>query len=437
MRKALKVAAREYKAIVKTKSFIVMLVLVPIMMSGGIIASIFAEKNVDTKDKKLAVIDRSGVLADTLLDAAKARNENEIFDKETGKKIQPRYVLEIIEPNNDDPSGQRLELSNRIRNGNLHAFVEIGENIVHPTDPETGSVNYYAQNAVMDYMRRWVERPINNKLRELRLKDAGVDVSEVPELFMWHGANSMELVSVDRDTGELSDARRSNELETVLIPLIFCMFMYFMLMLVSQSLLSSIIEEKTQRIAEVLLGSIRPFEFMMGKLIGGAWVAITAISVYITGGLGFIYYRGFEEMIPFELLPWFFLYMILAILMYGSIGAALGSLAGDAKDAQSLAFPAILPLILSLFLSVSIMRDSSSAYAVTISLIPIFTPLVMMFRMGSPEIVPLWQQFAGIAGVLVTAVFFVWLGGRVFRIGLLAQGKMPKLRYVIRLAIKG
>jgi ABC-2 type transport system permease protein len=123
--------------------------------------------------------------------------------------------------------------------------------------------------------------------------------------------------------------------------------------------------------------------------------------------------------------------------MYGAIATALGSLSSDMKDAQSLGFPAMVPLILSLFLVISIIRDSSNSYAVWISLIPIFTPMVMMFRQAAPGVVPVWQQIAGITGVILFALFSVWVGGRIFRVGLLVQGKIPKLKNIIRWAVRG
>ncbi len=437
MLKIMKVGIREYKAIVKTKMFIAILVLAPIVMSGSLIAALIAERNTDTTDKKLVVIDRSGVLGDALLEAAAARNSTDIHDKETGKKVRPAYLLELVEPDDTDPNKQRLELSNRIRGKNLHAFVEIGADVVHPRNPQTGSINYYGQNAIMDDLRRWLEWPLNNNIRQLRLKDAGIDVTEVQDLFVWHGINGMGLVSVNEDTGELTDARRSNEFEAFGVPFVMCMFIYFMLMLVTQSLLASVIEEKTQRIAEVLLGSVKPFEFMMGKLLGGIGVALTALAVYFSGGFAIIIHLGYGSFIPYEILPWFFAYMILAIFMYGAIAAALGSLAGDMKDTQSLAFPAMIPLILSLFLVISIIRNPSSTYAVWISLIPVFTPMVMMFRQAAPGGVPMWQPIVGITGVILFALFCVWVGGRIFRIGLLAQGKIPKLKNIIRWAVRG
>lgn len=269
MYRTLKVALREYTSIVKTKMFIVILVLAPILMSGGLIAAFIAEKNVDTTDKNLVVIDRSKEFGDVLFQAAQARNSSEVYDMESGKKMRPEYILEFVEPDDNDPAKQRLELSNRVREGSIQAFVEIGTDVVHPRNPQSGSINYYGKNSIMDDMRRWLEQPVNNHIRQIRLKEAGVDLSEVQDLFVWQRVSGMGLVSFDEGTGELTDARRSNEIEAFLVPFGLCMFMYFMLILVTQSLLTSVIEEKTQRIAEVLLGSVKPFEFMMGLITSG------------------------------------------------------------------------------------------------------------------------------------------------------------------------
>lgn len=437
MRKTIKVALFQYKAIVKTKMFIGMLVLAPILMSGGWIAGFVAENNVDTTDKKVAVIDRSGAFGSTLLEAAKARNASDTHDTETGKKVRPAYILELATPDDTDPINQRLELSNRVREGKLHAFLEISADVVRPRNMQSASINYYGQNTAMDDMRRWLEQPINNRIRQLRLKDAGIDVSEVQNLFVWQRVSGMSLVSMNEETGELTDAQRSNEFEAIAIPGIMCMFMYFMLILSTQSLLGSVIEEKTQRIAEVLLGSVKPFEFMMGKLLGGVGMVLTAMAVYISGGITIVIHLGYGSFIPYDVLTWFFAYMILAIFMYGAFAVALGSLASDLKDAQSLGFPAIIPILISFFLAISIIKDPSSTYAIWLSMIPIFSPLVLLFRLGSPGGVPVWQQIVGISGMILFTLFSVWVGGRVFRIGLLIQGKMPKLKNVIRMAVKG
>ena len=132
MRKIMILARREYIAAVKRKGFILGLVLMPLFMSSGFIAIKLSQKMTDATDKKIALVDRSGLMTDVITQAAKIRNEKEIFDK-TGKKVRPAYLIEIIAPDSADPAGQRIALSNRIRAKDLNAFVEIGADILHPT----------------------------------------------------------------------------------------------------------------------------------------------------------------------------------------------------------------------------------------------------------------------------------------------------------------
>jgi ABC-type Na+ efflux pump permease subunit len=202
-------------------------------------------------------------------------------------------------------------------------------------------------------------------------------------------------------------------------------------------MLNSVMEEKTQRIAEVLLGSIKPFQFMLGKLIGGIGVSLTSTVVYLVGGIVLVTYMGFEDYIPYYLIPWFLIFMFLAILMFGSIAAALGSTCNEPKDAQSLNFPAILPALFPMFVYFPVVKEPLSSFSTWISLVPPFTPLLMLLRMATPEAIPAWQPYAGLLGVLLFTLFFIWAGGRIFRVALLIQGTPPKLANIIRWAIRG
>ncbi len=132
MPKILRIACREYMATVKTKGFIIGLALAPIIMSGGFLAMLIAEKNVDMTDKKIAVIDRTGQIAGAVVEAANERNKNDVHDQDTGKKIKPAYLVTVIEPA-QDARAQRLELSDRVRAKQLDGFVEIGAIAIHPT----------------------------------------------------------------------------------------------------------------------------------------------------------------------------------------------------------------------------------------------------------------------------------------------------------------
>lgn len=438
MRKILLFALREYKAAVKTKGFIIGLILAPIVMGGGMIAFLLLKDRVDTEDKRMAIVDRTGKVAQALVSAAEARNANDIHDAETGKKIKPSYLFEVVTPNENDVMAQRLELSDRIRDGSLYAFVEIGPLAIHPgKEREASRILYYAKNAAMDDLRSWLSGPINIRLRELRLADAGIKESDVKDLFSWISVDGLGLVSFDKETGAIEKGRSANPVEALLIPIVIMMLMFLMIMMSVPGMLHSVMEEKTQRIAEVLLGSIKPFEFMMAKVLGGIAVSLTSSAVYIVGGTLVIRYMGYDEYVPFHMLPWFFTYMLLAIIMFGAWSAALGSTCSEAKDAQSLSFPAMLPAFFPMFIYFPVAKEPMGSFATSMSLFPPFTPLLMVLRLGTPGGVPAWQPWAGLVGVLLFTVLFVWIGGRIFRVAILMQGTPPKLSNILRWAFRG
>jgi ABC-type Na+ efflux pump permease subunit len=438
MSKVLQIAKREYLAIVRTKGFVIGLVLAPVVMGGSAIAMALLEGHVDTRDRTIVVVDRSGVVAEALVAAAEARSVRVVYDEETGEKVAPAYVIEVVEPDDPDPQAQRLELSNRVRSGRLHAFIEIGAGVLHPrADTAAARVAYYAENAAMDEVRRWVERPINDHLRWLRLRETGIETSAVPDMFDWVAAGPMALVSLDRETGEMRGGRRTSEIEALAVPLVLPMLMFLMIMMGAVPLLNAVVEEKSQRIAEVVLGSAQPSAFMAGKVVGGVAVSLTGSAVYIVGGVLALQHMGLSEHIPYRILPWFVAYMLMAIVMLGSVYLAFGSACNDAQEAQSLMLPAMLPVMIPMFVMVPVLREPDSLFATLFSLIPPFTPMLMLIRMAVREGVPLWQQWFGLAGMVGAAAVAVWAAGRIFRVAILMQGVPPKLRNLLRWAFRG
>jgi len=438
MHKVVLLAKREYMASVRTKGFIIGLVLAPIFMGGSLIAFLLLKDRVDTTDKRIGILDWSGAVAESVISSAEYRNTNEIFHEETGRKIKPAYHFELIESDSTDILALRLRISDRVRSGELHAFLEIGEGIVHPADNQDAAyVHYYTENAALDDIRRWIQWPINNQLRRLRLADAGINETDVSDLFHWISVEGLGLVSYDQNTGDIQDGRRASEVEAILIPIVFMMLMFLMVMMSVPGMLQSVMEEKTQRIAEVLLGSIKPFQFMLGKLIGGVGVSLTSSAVYLIGGTIVIKILGYEEYVPFHVIPWFLTFMLFAIIMLGSIASALGATCSEPKDTQSLTIPALLPIMIPMFVYFPVVREPGGSFATIMSLIPPFTPLLMLLRMATPEPVPSWQPLIGLMGVALITVFFVWAGGRLFRVAILMQGTPPKLSNIIQWAFKG
>jgi ABC-2 type transport system permease protein len=438
MRKTLRFIKREYLAAVKTKGFIIMLLMMPVLMGGSGIAMVLLQGQVDTTDKRVAIVDHSGIITDMIIKAAEERNAAAVFDKETGKKIQPAYLFEVVEPDDADPGAQRLVLSERIRQGDLHAFLEIGPNVLHPQgEQSTYRIKYHGKNAAIDNIRNWLNNVINPYLRTLRLTEAGVEESQADQIMAWLQVEAMGLASVDEETGEIKEARKTGEAEAILVPAVLFFLMFMLVMMGAMPLLQSTMEEKTQRIAEVLLGSLQPHQFMAGKVLGGLLVSLTGAAVYVLGGVFFMGRIGLTDFIPFHVIPWFFTFLILEIVLVGSILAALGSACNDPKDAQNLTFPAMIPVFFPMFIFMPVLQEPTSAFATWLSMFPLFTPMLMLIRKAAPVGIPAWQPWVGLAEVVLFTVFIVWVGGRIFRVGILMQGGPPKLSNIVKWAFRG
>ena len=438
MRKTLRIAKREYLAAVRTKGFLIGLALMPIFMGGSFLVMMITEKRADTADKHVAVIDHSRMVAEAVVEEADLRNREQILDKKTGKQVRPAYIIEVVKPDTVDAEAQKLALSDRVRRRELHAFVEIGPSVLDPaSDPKGAYVSYHGENAAMDDIRGWIYWPINNHLKRMRLTGLGVEEDQVDGVLSSLAVDPMGLISRDPRTGKISEAKRSSEAAAVGVPMIMGMLMFMMIMMGAVPLLSSVMEEKSQRIAEVLLGAVTPFQFMMGKVLGGLGVSLTAAAVYVAGGVYTAGHAGVSNVVPFHVLPWFFGYMVLAILMIGSVLAALGSTCNDAKEAQSLSMPAMLPVILPMFMIIPVIKEPVSGFATGFSLFPPFTPMLMTMRLSTPVAIPAWQPWAGLVGILAFAVLAAWVGGRIFRVSILMQGKPASLGNLLRWAIRG
>lgn len=437
MRRVWVVAWREYRVNIRSKAFLIAMGLMPVFMFGGILVQKLTEDRVDTDAKKIAVLDRTGKIFAPLKEAAKARNETDIIDPETGKQTQPMYDLTEVQASTGDIDEQLLKLSERVRNKELFAFIDISPSILDGDAPATETVvRYHSNQPTYRDIQRWLMRTINGRVQSVRLEEAGIDAKLVARAMTPVTVENLGLLTLS-DTGEIEPAEEVDELASFLVPLTIMMLMWMALIVTTQPLLNGVLEEKMQRIAEVLLGSIAPFKLMLGKLIGYVMVAITLLTVYIVGGFILANYMGKGDLIPTHLLGWFALFQALAILMYGSLFLAVGACCNEVREAQNLAMPLWIPMIIPMLCWMVIVEHPNSTLSTTLSLIPLFSPMIMMMRMAVPPGVPLWQPVVAVVGTLATSLLFVWAGGRIFRVGLLLQGKPPKLTQMIRWVVRG
>ncbi len=438
MNRVLRLIAREYKMMVRTKGFIIGLVIMPVVMTGSLIAMKLVGDRTDTTDRRVAIVDHSGIAAEKIIELAEERNLKFVHDSVSGDKIRPAYLFEIVPPDSLDRSGQQVFLSNQVRDGKYQGYIEIGADVLKPFEDSVDSrITYPARNAAMDRIPGWLNSPLNNHLRSLRLREYGVSDSVANAALSWIDVERLGLTDVNDETGEIIEARQSKELEAIGIPAAFMVLIFAMVIFGVAPLLTAVMEEKTQRIAEVLLGSVTPFELMMGKVLGGVAVALTVSTVYVVGIVATAGYTGYLEHLPLHVLPWFYVYMVLAVFMFGAYSATLGALCSDPKDASNLSFPMMFPALFPMFVLVPVASAPLASFATWLSFIPPFTPAIMIVRMATPMEIPAWQPWVGLVLVLVFATGVVWVGGRIFRVGILTQGRPPRLADLIRWAVKG
>lgn len=436
MHKIFTLFKREYRAAVRTKSFIISLVIVPIMMGGGFAAVIIMENKVDTEAKHFTVIDRTGEMEAYLLESVENRNLNDITHERSGEQTDPAFVVDFTEFDQKDSIGQQLSLSRRVKSAELHAYIEIGPGFIHGNGSEA-YLRYFSEHQFNDPFRGWFSNTLNKEAQILRAAKLNLSDEQTRHLTRWNGVEGMGLASVDKKTGEQQQAEKSNELQSFVVPYVMMILMFMLVMMGAMPQLTTVMEEKNEKIAEVLLGSITPFEFMMGKVLGGMGVALTTAAIYVAAAAFTLSYTGMESMIPYDVLPWFFIYSVLFVLMVGSGMAALGATCNDNKDAQSLTFPAILPAIIPMILMMPVLSDPGGTFATTMSLIPIFTPMLMVVRMASTVTIPMWQPIVGLIGVILFTLFTVWVGARIFRTAILIQGQKPTIANLFKYAFKG
>ena len=226
-------------------------------------------------------------------------------------------------------------------------------------------------------------------------------------------------------SGAAKPAEQVDRARAALVPMVLMFLVFIPVMTITPQLLNNVIEEKMSRISEVLLGSVTPFELMLGKLAGAGGVSIVIGFVYTGAAYAAAIYFGLAGMVSVGLIVEFALFLALAFLLFGSLYLAIGSACNTIKDAQSLMMPVMLVTIFPMMMLGPILKTPDSAFAVATSFFPFCTPYIMLMRAALNPPAPLWQVLLSIVTTGATTLGVVWASGRIFRVGLLMQGKAP------------
>ena len=425
MNKILIVAQSEFSTLVRSKAFIISVILMPIVMGGSIFLVRATKDTVDVKDRTFAYIDHSGVIGLPIEEVAKATNA--ATDGPNGR-TGPRFLPQRVNVEGRNIDDVKLELSQKVKKQELFAFVEFPADIVNP---ETRSqILYYSDTPSYTALPQWVRATTARMVEVMRFRNAGVDPVLVAKLTKQIPIEQLGLVS--RDSSGRVEAKQVDRIRASMVPFAFLMLMYITVMSSAPQLLNSVMEEKMGRISEVLIASVTPFQLMMGKLLGSVAVSVLLAFIYIGGAIGVASYWGYAGVATPSQLAWFALFLLMAVVLFGSLFIAIGSACTDLKDSQNLVTPVMLMVMLPMMTIGPILRAPDGMFATVLSMLPTAAPFLMMLRISMQPGPPLWQVALSVALMLATVVLFAWAAGRIFRTGLLMQGKSASFAEMIR-----
>jgi len=434
MNKLSLIIKREYLAKVRNKSFVIMTFLSPILMVGMIVLIAYLTKVNDSQKRIVAVF-----------------NESDYFSTDFNTTERTSYVFfKGISLQAAKDSTLNLGFSGLLHIPNGNDLEEVTQNSF-----------FYSKDAPSSFVLDRLENIFEERLRQRRLIDIGVSSEEFTTI------NDHFEINIATFTGE-QNLKGINEMKAFVGGGFGYLIMMFII-IYGGFVMRSVIEEKTSRIIEVIISSVKPFQLMLGKIIGTSLAGITQFTIWIISAslLMFVIFlvsgidlTGFSDQsamssspmtsisplpatsntmqlyaLEFLQIPWFLLislflvYFILGYLIYSSIYAAIGAAVDNETDTQQFIFPIILPLMLAIYVGFfSVFSNPHGPIAIAFSLFPFTSPIVMLMRLpgGIGEGgVPLWQIFTSIVLLIVTFIGIVWLAAKIYRVGILMYGKKP------------
>ena len=420
MNKILLILKREYLTRVKKRTFLLTTILFPVLY----MALIFGTTYLGSSKQKLniALLDQSGYFTDSALYRLNAMDSSTLFTPVTDTSIQSKYKEAgydgyIIIPQLNWKTGMK--------------------NIKFITDKTHGTGTESLIESKLNII--WSET-VNEKL--------GIDTDKKTVL-------SSSSISIKEENQKNKNADSS---VSATIGYACGFLIYFILLIYGSQVMMGVMEEKTNRIAEVVISSVKPFQLMLGKIVGISLVALTQFLIWVV--CIFLVYtigkmmgsenamassivtgiqKSFESVNLPLILGCFAFYFMGGFFFYSSLYAAIGSAINeDVREAQSLSFPITLIIIFAIFMMTIAIRDPNGPIAVWGSIIPFTSPIVMMARLpfGVPGTVPVWQLVLSMSLLIIGFLCTTWLAAKIYRTGILMYGKKPSWKEMLKWALR-
>jgi len=417
MRKMLLVARREYLERVKRKSFFIGTILGPVLMALLIFAPALLLRISPETRTTVAVVDFSGSVFDQL-DAA-------LTDTLPGG--EPMFMLREVEPPAGDLEPVKRDLRIEVEADVLDGYMVIPGDIV-----EEGKATFYGKRIGDIKTLERIRSELSNVVIGMRLASRGLDYGEVRGLVEKVELETMQV------KGEEEEKRGGFDM-VFASTFLFIMMLYMTILLWGVAVMRSIIEEKNNRVVEVLLSSLRPSDLLFGKIFGVGAVGLTQYAIWGFFGVIMTMYglamggavAQVVDSLSLATLGFFMLYYLLGFLFYATLFAGIGSVCNTDQEAQQMQAPVTLCLVFTILIPMMVIQRPDSLFATVVSLIPVFTPIVMFMRINV-LMPPVWQILLSIA-LMVAAIYLAGqLSAKIFRTGILMYGKKPDAREILR-----
>lgn len=436
MKKFLSVVKHEYKKIVLKWSFLIATLLFPVLAGAFAVvpALIFSIKGDATR---VVVVDPTGKLAPRIREnlsnekmAAKAKQAQEdvLKDLTASQSEQMKRSAEQMGESfvfvDYDAEAKSVEQIKRELNGKI-TEKEIDAYLIVPPDYESSDVKFefFSRKAGDFVTNSSFEKAINGAVRSQRLADANISEDRLKDL-----SRNIDLsVKKVSDKGDEKDSEGS-----FFAAFIIGLMIYITLLIYGQQIMSAVVEEKETRIAEILFSSAKPFELMMGKLVGVGLAGLTQLAIWIISalvlvgiGLAQMSAAGLNISIP-DITPltvaYFFIFFLLGFFIYATIYALIGSMVTTVQEGGQFAMFPVIILVIGFYLSFAVIRDPNSPLSFWVSIAPFLAPITMPVRIIA-ETPPFWQIALSITLNAITIAGLVWLAARIYRVGMLMYGK--------------
>jgi ABC-2 type transport system permease protein len=424
---------REYFTKVKNKSFIIMTFLSPIIMIILISVVAYLSQLNNDKQRTISILDESGLVKDAFQNSEQTK-----YNMFEGMTLSDAKAI--------------------VKETSNYGLLYIGKLDTVTFTP--AQIEFYSKESPSLSLISELESILENKITDLKLQKDGFDIEKI--------TSSRAVVSIDQES---FDGQKTSKIDSV-VKLIFggiAGYLLFMFIIIyGNMIMRSVIEEKTSRIIEVIISSVKPVQLMLGKIIGTSLAGITQFMVWIVlGGVLLIIISNVfgidigevqtpqqqivqqamenpetnmqlqDIMTAFYNLPItnliiaFIMFFVCGYLLYSSLYAAIGAAVDNETDTQQFLLPVMMPLILAVYIGFfTVIEDPHGTVSTVFSFIPFTSPVVMLMRI--PFGVPLWQQLLSLLILIGTFILIVWFAAKIYRVGILMYGKKPSYKELVK-----